>query len=155
MKTCVGLGLICTIMVACGTEGGENAAITPKAAAIVGTWKLLSGTVIEKGDTTRTDYTQDISFIKVINDTHFAFMKHDLNKGADTAIYVSGGGAYSLTDSVYTEHLEYCSAREWEGHDFTFTVELKGDTLVQRGVEVVESAGVNRQNVETYIRLKK
>lgn len=120
-----------------------------------GTWQLLRGTLIEKGDTIVTDYTKNISFVKIINDTHFAFLQHDLKKGQDSnAVFVSGGGRYTLNDSSYTEHLEYCSARNWEGNDFKFTISFKGDTLIQTGVEKVESAGVNRMNIEKYIRLK-
>jgi hypothetical protein len=123
---------------------------------IEGTWKLLSGTLIEKGDTTITDYTKKLSFIKIINASHFAFLNHDLDKGKDsaTASFVAGGGRYTLEDSVYTEHLEYCNDRQWEGNDFTFTISIKNDTLVQTGVEKVESAGVNRLNIEKYVRMK-
>ena len=121
---------------------------------IVGTWKLLTGTLIEKGDTIVTDYTRNISFIKIINDSYFAFLQHDLNKGKDSsAVFVAGGGSYSLTDSTYIERLEYCSARDWEGNDFTFTLSLNKDTLIQRGIEKVESAGVNRINIEKYIKV--
>jgi hypothetical protein len=123
---------------------------------IAGTWQLLNGTLIEKGDTTITDYTKGVSFIKIINDTHFAFLQHDLTKGKDTpAVFVAGGGKYSLSDSTYTEHLEYCSAREWEGNDFPFTIRIKNDTLTQYGIEKVEEAGVNRINIEKYVRVKK
>ena len=124
--------------------------------SIVGTWRLITGMVVEKNDTTRTDYTKNMSFIKIINDTHFAFLQHDLTKGKeDVAVFVSGGGSYSLSDSLYTEHLEYCSDRNWEGNDFKFTVKIKNDTLIIRGIEKVESAGVNRINIEKYIRVKK
>ena len=123
---------------------------------INGTWKLLTGTLIEKGDTTITDYTKGRSFIKIINDTHFAFLMHDLNKGKDsTAEYVSGGGDYSLSDSLYIEHLVYCSDRQWEGNDFEFAVSIHNDTLVQQGVEKIDSLGVNRINIEKYVRLGK
>ncbi|HUS03696.1 MAG TPA: hypothetical protein VMY77_18280, partial [Chitinophagaceae bacterium] len=88
-------------------------------------------------------------------DTHFAFLQHDNNKGKDSAVFVAGGGSYSLKDSLYTEHLEYCSAREWEGNDFAFTITINNDTLTQYGVEKVESAGVNRINIEKYIKVKK
>ena len=122
---------------------------------IEGTWRLLTGTLIEKSDTTVTDYTKNVSFIKIINRDHFAFVQHDLNKGKDpSAVYSSGAGRYALKDDQYTEHLEYCSAREWEGHDFTFTVEITGDTLVQKGIEKIDSLGINRLNVEKYVRLK-
>ncbi len=121
-----------------------------------GTWKLLTGTLIEKGDTTVTDYTKATEFIKIINDTHFAFLSHDLNKGKDsaTASFVAGGGKYSLKDSSYTEHLEYCSDRQWEGNDFDFTITINNDTLTQKGLEKIDSIGVNRLNIERYVRLK-
>ncbi|MET0300397.1 MAG: hypothetical protein ABW036_11565 [Flavitalea sp.] len=122
---------------------------------LIGTWKLLTGTLIEKGDTTMTDYTKTNSFIKIINATHFAFIQHDLQKGKDSAAsFSAGGGTYALKDSSYTEHLEYCNAREWEGHDFNFTITILNDTLVQRGVEVIESQGINRLNIEKYVRVK-
>jgi hypothetical protein len=122
---------------------------------IEGTWKLLSGTLIEKNDTTVTDYTKEKSFIKAINDTHFAFMGHDLNKGKDSAAFFSsGGGKYELQDSAYTEHLEYCNDRQWEGNDFHFTIALRNDTLILRGIEKVEGAGIDRINIEKYIRIK-
>jgi hypothetical protein len=137
------------------------AACTPKqtkvdeTSPITGTWQLLTGTLIENGDTTVTDYTSKISFIKIINQDHFAFLQHDLNKGLDTsnAVFVAGGGPYTLKDSVYTEHLEYCNDRAWEGHDFSFVITVKNDTLIQKGLEVIEEQGVNRMNVEVYKRL--
>ena len=130
---------------------------TPKTSSVPlqGTWQLLKGIVIDKGDTVVTDYTKNVAFIKIINDTHFAFLQHDLNKGKDAnAVFASGGGHYSLSDSLYTEHLEYCSDRNWEGNDFNFTVTIKNDTLTQRGIEKVEGTGINRINIEKYIRLK-
>ncbi len=123
--------------------------------SIVGTWKLTSGSLTEKGNTTVTDYTKNISFIKIINESHFAFLQHDLNKGKDSAAsFVAGGGSYTLKDSTYIENLEYCSARDWEGHQFTFTLELKGDSLIQKGREKIDSLGVDRLNVERYVRVK-
>lgn len=123
---------------------------------IVGTWKLQTGTLIEKGDTTVTDYTKNLSFIKIINDTHFSFTNHDLNHGKDstTAAFSAGAGTYTLKDNNYTERLEYCNAREWEGLDFSFTIEIRNDTLIQKGIEKVESAGIERLNIEKYVRVK-
>ncbi|MEO8568356.1 MAG: hypothetical protein ABI419_04455, partial [Ginsengibacter sp.] len=139
MKIKNGILLIVTILLSCVAKN-DGDSIKQSLIPIAGTWKLITGTVIEKGDTVVTDYTKNTSFIKIINDTHFAFLQHDLNRGKDSgAVFVSGGGSYSLNDSSYTEHLEYCTAREWEGHDFTFTIEIKNDTLTQRGIEKVES----------------
>ena len=122
---------------------------------IIGTWRLISGTTIEKGDTTVIDYTKKMSFIKIINDTHFAFLNHDLKKGKDSAAtFSAGGGSYTLKENVYTEHLEYCNDRQWEGNDFLFTINIQNDTLIQNGVEKVDAAGINRINIEKYSRLK-
>ena len=91
----------------------------------------------------------------MINDSHFAFAGHDLNKGKDsTAFFSSGSGKYELADSNYTEHLQYCNDRQWEGNDFHFTVTISNDTLIQQGIEKIDSIGVNRLNIEKYIRLK-
>jgi hypothetical protein len=142
--------LFLVFMYSCRQKEASSAA----GLSITGTWKLLTGTIIEKGDTTITDYTGDKSFIKIINDSHFAFLLHDLQNGKDSsAAFTAGGGRYELKGNNYTEHLEYCSAREWEGHDFTFTITISGDTLIQNGVEKIESEGINRLNMEKYIRL--
>jgi hypothetical protein len=132
----------------------NNILVQSSSIPLQGTWQLISGTLIEKGDTSITDYTKNVSFIKIINASHFAFLQHDLKKGKDSAaVYSSGGGSYSLVDSLYTEHLEYCSDRVWEGNDFKFTIEVKNDTFIQRGIEIVESAGINRINIEKYKRV--
>lgn len=142
------------ILTACNNQ--QQPSLNTETNSIQGTWKLISGTTIEKNDTAVTDYTKDKSFIKVINASHFAFMGHDLNKGKDsaTAFFSSGGGKYELNDSNYTEHLEYCNAREWEGNDFHFTITIHDDTLTQQGIEKIDSIGVNRINIEKYVRLK-
>jgi hypothetical protein len=129
---------------------------TQSSLPLIGTWKLISGTTITKKDTVVTDYTKDQKMIKIINKTHFAFLRHDLSsgKGADSA-YESGAGTYTLSGNKYTEYLEYCNYREWEGKKFQFTISIKNDTLTQRGLEKVEEAGVNREIIERYVRIKK
>lgn len=145
---------MCILLISCSSNKQEEISIA-ESIPLQGTWKLISGTTIEKNDTVVTDYVNGKSFIKIINATHFAFMGHDLNKGKDSAAFFSsGGGTYELKDSAYTEHLEYCNARNWEGNDFNFTVTINNDTLIQQGLEKIDSIGVNRINIEKYVRVK-
>jgi hypothetical protein len=148
MKIFICFAWILCILPSCETKKSSS--------PLIGTWQLISGTLIEKGNTTVTDYTKNKKFIKIINDTHFAFISHDLNKGKDSAaaLFSAGGGNYTLADSLYTEHLEFCSDREWENNDFHFTVTINNDTLVQKGIEKVESEGIDRLNIEKYVRVK-
>src|ERR1700742_1523987 len=89
-----------------------------------GTWQLVSGMTITGKDT--VPYAGDFRMIKVINDTHFAFLRHDKNPPKDSANHFDGGGGqYTLTGNQYTEHLDYYADRNWEGKPFTFTVELR------------------------------
>ncbi len=140
------------VLVSCNDKSEKR----ERAVDLEGTWQLVSGTLIEKGDTTFTDYTKAHPMIKIINKTHFAFLNHDLTKGKDsTALFVAGVGRYELNGDQYTEHLEYCSDRMWEGNDFKFTVQVLNDTLIQQGTEKIEGTGIDRINVEKYVSIKK
>jgi hypothetical protein len=120
-----------------------------------GTWELISETKIEKDDTTYSAAGKDKRMIKIINKTHFSFLNHDLNQGKDSsALFVAGGGRYTLKDDQYTEHLDYCNFREWENHDFSFKVNIKNDTLTQRGTEKVEGLNIDRIIIEKYRRIE-
>ena len=122
---------------------------------LIGTWQLISGTTITGGVSSFTDYTKNQRMIKIINNSHFSFLKHDLNSPKDSSNnFDAGGGSYSLTGDQYTEHLDYYKDRNWEGKSFTFTVTINNDTLIQRGMEKVEKEGVEREIIEKYIRTK-
>ncbi|HKZ68280.1 MAG TPA: hypothetical protein VJ111_18055, partial [Chitinophagaceae bacterium] len=71
-----------------------------------------------------------------------------------SAIFDSGAGRYTLTGDQYTEYLDYCNYREWEGSSFHFKVSVKNDTLIQSGTEKVENAGIDRIIIEKYFRVK-
>lgn len=121
---------------------------------IVGTWQLVSGTVIQGEDTTVTDYTKGQEMIKIINDTHFAFLRHDLKAAEDSnKVFVAGGGTYTIKGNIYTEHLEYFTLREWEGNSFELAFTINGDTLITKGVEEVADLNVSYFNIEEYLRV--
>lgn len=118
-----------------------------------GTWELLSETKIEGTDTTYAAMPPDQRNIKMLNATHFSFLRHDLKQGKDSAaVFVAGGGTYTLNGDKYHEHLEFCNYREWENHDFDFTVTINNDTLIQQGHEKVEGIA-DRIIIEKYRRV--
>jgi hypothetical protein len=150
MKFCLSALFILTILLSCNDNKPEEVL------DLEGTWQLISGTIIEKGDSVFTDYTSKNRMIKIINKTHFAFLNHDENKGKDsTAMFSAGGGRYELKGDRYTEYLDYCSDRAWEGNTFLFTVAIRNDTLTQTGMETIEATKVNRMNIEKYVRVQK
>lgn len=144
--------MLTTFLVACSPS---PEAVRPETTLpLIGTWKLISGTTIRGSDTTVVDYTQGQSFIKIINESHFSFFRHDLNKGQDSsAVFSAGAGTYTLDGNTYREHLEYFSLREWEGHEFEFEVTIKQDTLIQTGVEKIVELGVDQIITEKYVRI--
>ncbi|MGZ5221028.1 MAG: hypothetical protein ACXWC7_13160, partial [Chitinophagaceae bacterium] len=81
MKQRIAITLIIGLLVSCETKTNNIESSMPR---IEGTWELISGTTIVKDDTTFTDYTKGQKMIKVINSSHFAFLRHDLNKGKDS-----------------------------------------------------------------------
>lgn len=153
MKFKIGLILTTFAILSCDTESKNEDSSTT--IPIQGTWELISETKIENSDTAFTAASKTQQMIKILNNTHFCFLRHDLNKGKDsTASFVAGGGRYTLKDNQYTEHLDYCNAREWEGNSFLFTVAIQNDTLIQSGREKVEGTGINRIIIEKYFRVK-
>jgi len=141
------------LLASCASQQQEQlpAATVP----LTGTWQLISGASISKGDTTVTDYTKGMRMIKIINGSHFAFLKHDQDAPKDSANHFDGGGgSYTLEGNTYTEHLDYYGDRNWEGKTFTFTVNISNDTLTQKGIEKVEGTGVDHEIIERYIRVK-
>lgn len=130
----------------------------PASLPIEGTWQLLSSAYIKKDTTIRND-APGTRMIKILNGSHFAFLLHEVRTPGDTLAprsFSAGGGSYTLVNDHYTEHLEYCSARDYEGKDFEFTVALHGDTLIQSGVEKLKEYGIGEEDlplVEKYIRV--
>lgn len=132
-------------------EPSTAAATSP----LTGTWKLISAKSIKNKDTVTTAPVAGQETIKMFNDSYFAFFTHDLKHGADSpAVFGSGSGTYTLVNDVYSEHLEYCSYREWEDKDFSFTMQIKKDTIIQNGIEKIDSLNINHEIVETYVRIR-
>lgn len=141
-------GIIALLFVFCACEKQSTSSLE-------GTWQLISATSTEK-DSTFSTFNPKVKMVKIINDSHFAFLSHDITGAKDStrAAYTAGGGSYTLKDSLYSENLEYFIDPQWENHKFEFVVKIQNDTLVQKGVEKLEKLGIDRVIVEKYVRLK-
>ncbi|HWD87615.1 MAG TPA: lipocalin family protein [Mucilaginibacter sp.] len=154
MKLLPFIALGAMALAACKQNTATTSATTTES-PLNGTWRLVSSKSIVKKDTTDTSPKKGTEDLKIYNDTHFTFFSHNTDKSVP-ASYDSGAGTYTLKGDNYTEHLQYCSEREWENHDFNFTMAIKGDTMQQRGVEKVDSGSVHIDHIiiETYAKMK-
>lgn len=118
--------------------------------AIEGTWKMVYAEINEN-DSLKIKDLSHTSFIKIINGNHFAFFNQENNS---TNNFYGGGGKYTLEGNNYVEFLNYTSVEAIKNHEFPFTIQIKGDTLIQAGLEEVKEAGIKREIVEKYIRIK-
>lgn len=149
---------ICSLIVLLSSCDHKNplAANDKDAASLEGTWQLITSQTITKGDTVTTFPIKNQEMVKIFTDNQFAFFKHDINKGqGENAIFESGTGTYKLNGESYTEHLAFCSARGWENQDFSFKMEIKKDTIIQRGIEKIDSLNIDHEIVEIYKKINR
>jgi hypothetical protein len=153
MKILSFIALGAMALAACKQNTATTAAVSIES-PLNGTWRLLNSKSIVKKDTTDTSPKKGLETLKIYNDTHFTFFTHNIDKSVP-ATYDSGAGTYTLNGESYTEHLKYCSEREWENHDFNFTMKVGHDTISQRGVEKIDSGAVHIDHIiiETYVKL--
>ncbi len=116
---------------------------------IEGTWKMVYAEIFEN-DTIKSKDLSNTSFIKIINKTHFSFFNQE-NSGNRN--FYSGAGSYVLEGGNYKETLNFTTIESFKNHEFSFNVKIKGDTLIQTGIEKISGAGVNRYITEKYIKL--
>ncbi|MEH0153270.1 hypothetical protein V6R21_04750 [Limibacter armeniacum] len=116
---------------------------------IQGSWKLVQAETQENGSVTYKDLSST-DFIKIINGKHFAFFNQSND---EQKVFYGGAGVYSLEGNQYTETLSFTGIEEMRGHQFTFELEVKGDSLIQSGWEIVEEQNIKRHIVEKYVKL--
>jgi len=142
--------LIIIALISCNQK---NSSLQNSPAPILGTWKLVSSKIITGKDTTATFPVRNQEMIKIFNEDTFAFFKHDTNgaKG-DSAVFDAGAGTYKLNGQDYSEHLDYCNYRGWENKDFSFKLRISNDTLIQTGIEKIDSLNINQEIIEIYVK---
>ena len=116
---------------------------------IIGTWKMVYADIKENDSLQIKDLSKS-EFVKIINESHFAFFNQD---HTDATLFYGGGGTYTLENDTYTEKLQFTSVDDVRNHEFPFTIEIKNDTLIQYGLEEIKEANIKRHIVEKYIRI--
>lgn len=111
---------------------------------------MISAETIEN-DSLKLKDVSNTTFIKIINKSHFSFFNQDKTS---TENFYSGAGTYQLKGNKYTETLDFTTFEAIRNYQFLFQIEIKGDTLIQSGIEKVAAAGIDRAIVEKYIKLK-
>lgn len=118
--------------------------------SIEGTWKLVYADIKEK-DSLQIKDLSNTKFIKIINESHFAFFNQDHGSSEN---FMAGAGTYTFNGTDYIETLDFIASPDYRGHVFPFKAEVKGDSLIQQGHEKIEEAGLDRYILEKYIRIK-
>ena len=153
MRLSLSAFIVTMAFLSCNTKATPDSRLSSE--QLTGSWKLVSAKTITKKDTVQTYPVTGQEMIKLFNGSHFSFFRHNVKGSSDTAaIFVSGAGTYTLSGNTYQEHLQYCNLREWENHDFSFTLDLRADTLTQRGIEKIDSLGIDQEIIEVYARLR-
>ena len=104
--------------------------ISEKKNSIEGTWRVVAGTM-KTADTTISYSEANLFGMKMIVDNQWAIFGQHLGDG-DTLAYYSGG-TYTLEGNIYTESIKYNILKSRVGRTFPFEVEVRNDTLIQKG----------------------
>lgn len=113
--------MLCLALLGCVSE---------KRNPVEGSWQILSGS--QKTADTAFSYSQENIFaIKMFSGNHVGWFGRYL-RGGDTLIYF-GGGTFTLEGNNYTESVRYHSIPSAVGKAVPFEVEIRNDTLIQKG----------------------
>ena len=145
MKNLITLLIILFVFIGCNQKQVSKPQMN-----IEGTWKMVYAEIVEN-DSLKLKNLSNTTFIKIINKSHFSFFNQEKNGIKN---FYSGAGLYQLKNNNYTETLQFTTVEAIKNHQFSFQIKIKGDTLIQSGLEKVEAAGINRRIVEKYIKIK-
>jgi hypothetical protein len=112
-------GLLITLFLICVAFSG-----IAQTSPLVGTWKMVSGTM-KSGDSTINDDMTKMESMKIVTPTHFAVFAKSTSTGD---IAHAGAGTVKVEGNTYTETITYATGT---GNKYPmiakFTYELSGD----------------------------
>ena len=99
---------------------------------LVGTWKLISGKMIQ-GDSTFPYDNKTSDAMKIVTLTHFAVFSQNIS---DSSFEHAGAGTVEMDGKNYTEHLMYTDTKAMIGKAAKFTYRLEGNKwYIKGGIE--------------------
>jgi hypothetical protein len=114
---------------------------------IEGTWEMISAKWSTPDTTMFFPGTDHERMIKIITNKHFVFVNQDTSR---KNFYGFGGGKYTFEGDNYTEHLEIFSPPSWIGKSITFTMKVKGDSLIQSGILPIKKWDLGDYDMDLY-----
>ncbi len=114
---------------------------------IEGTWELISGKYLAPDTTYLFPVTDYHRHILMINRTYYVWIRQDTSRQEANGY---GGGKYTVEGDNYTEHIEFFFTPNCIGKSVTFTMKVKGDTLVQTGTWPAKRFGIGLYDLELY-----
>lgn len=125
-----------------------------------GVWKLESASYTTP-DTTTTVSGEDWNQIKILTESHFAFLgqgtdREDFTEGgtdsellAAVQSFQAGGGTYTVDGDTYTEHIDYFLTPNVAGVSLEFNYEMDGeDRWIQTGTLPMSELGLQQYDTE-------
>jgi hypothetical protein len=126
--------------------------VSEKKNAIEGTWRVVAGTM-KTADTTISYSQANLFGMKMIVDNQWAIFGQPLGDGDTLAYY--GGGTYTLEGNIYTESIKYNIVKSRVGRTIPFEVEVRNDTLIQKGPpQTAQYGGSPWELYEVWVRVK-
>ncbi len=138
---------------------------------IIGEWQLVSAELTIDGNTFPTFNPATHEMIKIITDSHFAFLSKGPVRPRFSSYQLSqqekmtafdnfggGGGTYNLTGHTYTEHVDYSIFPNYEGMSLSFKITVTEDSLIQEGHYPIVALGLGEKDgfvKEVYKRIRK
>lgn len=110
-------------------------AVAPGALAqncnVEGAWAPFSLTFTDPDGTVREITIGDPPGLKILSDTHWAFVERSNNPDAPVS---GGGGTYTVEGNTYTERVVYHTGSSFVGQEISFDCRVEGDRWYQSGM---------------------
>ena len=118
---------------------------------VEGSWEMVSATAISGDTVTNYKVPETGSQIKMWTSKHFAFTGILLTDTSKLDVY--GNGTYTLNGDKYEESITYHNDKSFVNTKAKFLLEIRNDTLYQKGVTDENWNLPGAYAIEKYVRV--